>query len=209
MLIGVIFLKSKILKNVLIIFLSGVIFLGVAYAYLAYNTNKKLMATEQKDSTVPYKSLPKNCGIVIAFPNDKALLAYLDFNENCIRLVNVEKYDSDCSHYYGYTADYTVKASYDLLQEMVDRVGGVDIEQNGTVMRYTGTQVVDLFSSGYTGNMRGQLISQIFKKISKNGFSKEDVIYLIENCETDISFIDCIYWIDYIKEMSDNVKFAN
>ena len=197
------------MKNALITFLSVVIFLGVAYAYLAYNTKKQSTGIEQKEDKVPYQFLPQNCGIAIVFPKGSALLAYLDFNEKSIILVNIENYDAECSQYYGYTTNYTVNASYSLLQEMVDRVGGVDSEQNGTSIRYTGTQIVDLFTCDYADDIQRQTISQIFKKISKNGFSGEDVVYLIENCETNISFIDCIYWLDHIKEMSGNVKFVN
>lgn len=209
MLIGVIFLKKKIFKNAVLVVLIGALFFGISYAYLDYHIKHPSTNVNQKEEKIQYKRPPQNRGIAVTFPQGSALLAYLDFEERQINLLNIEKYDSDCVVYYGYTVDYVVKANYDLLQEMVDRVGGIDIEQNGKVMRYTGTQVVDLFAYGYTGEIKSQIISQIFSKIAKNNFSKEDIIYLIENCETDISFIDCIAWFDYIKEMSSRVNFVN
>lgn len=204
-----IFLKKKVLKTALIIFLSAVLFVGVTFVYLNRNVNKTSNLTEQKENKVSYKSVPQNRSIVLIFPKGDALLAHLDFNELCINLVNIENYDSECGLYYGYNADYTVKATNNLLQEMVDRVGGIDIKQNDETMRYTGTQIVDLLSRNKPSDIKGQIISQIFSKISKNNFSRDDIIYLISNCETNISFVDCIYWLDYIKEMCGKVNFVN
>ena len=209
MLIGVVFLKKRIFKNALIIFLSGLLFFGVTYAYLKFSINKPTDSTNKVENKVMYEKTPQNKGIIITFSHGDALLVYLDFKNRQINLVNVENYDTACTQYYGYTVDYTVKSSYTLLQEMVDRVGGVNFEYNGKTMRYTGTQVVEMFEKGYENKIKNQIISQIFLKISENSLSKQDLIYLIENCKTDMSFVDCIYWLDYIKEMSGHINFVN
>lgn len=209
MLIGVIFLKKRILKNALIIFFCGAIFFGAAYAYLDYHVNNDTANVDQKDYTVPYNPTPENCGIAFVFPNNSAALVYLDFNNVNIRLLDIESFDPSRPEYYGYTSDYTVYTSYELIEGIIDRVGGIDINHNGETMRYTGVQVIDLIAYGYTADIKQQILLQIFKKISQNSFSKDDFVYIIENSESNLSFLDCIYWLDYIKEMSGRINIIN
>ena len=209
-----IFLKNKILnKNVLkkafiVLFSGGIFFLG-AYAYLDYNINKQATKTEEKDYSVPYKNIPDNAGIAFALPNGSAVLCYLDFENTCIKVLNIEDYDRNNSTYYGYDVDYNVQTDYDFICGIIDRVGGVSIEINDEIMRYTGVQVIDLISSDYDSNIKNQIIAQIFDCISKNNFSNDDFVYIIENSENDLSIVDCIYWLDYIGEMVKKISLVN
>ena len=203
------FFMKRAFKVAIITILSGAIFFGVAYAYLNYNINKSLKETEQKDYTTPYVRYPDNCGIVLVFPSDSAMLAYFDFEGRCIRLLDVESYDPERPEYYGYTADYTVKMSYDLIEGIVDRVGGIEIKENGETVRYTGVHVIELIARGYSSETKKEIVLQIFNKISKNCFSVDDLVYITQNSESNLSFIDCIDWIDYLKDMSSRVYFIN
>lgn len=203
-----IFLK-RIFKIALITFLSGAIFFGVAYAYLDYNLNEAVEDTDQKDYTVPYVRTPENCGIALVFPENSATLVYLDFEGECIRLLDIENFDPTRPEYYGYTADYTVQIGYELIEGVVDRVGGIELEYQGQKSRYTGVQVIDIIAYDSGQDIKRQIILQIFNKISKNSFSKDDFVYIIENSESNLSFVDCIDWIDYIKDMSGRVNFIN
>ncbi len=203
------FFMKRIFKVALITFLSGAIFFGAAYTYLDYNLNKAIKDTDQKDYTVPYVRTPENCGIVLIFPEGSAILVYLDFESECIRLLDIEEFDPSRPEYYGYTADYTVQTSYELIEGIVDRVGGIELEYQGEKMRYTGVQVLDLIAYGQAKELKRQMVLQIFDKISKNSFSKDDFVYIIENSESNLSFVDCIDWIDYLKDMSGRVNFVN
>ena len=206
-LIRVIFLKS-ILKKALIIFLSGAIFFGAAYAYLQHSFNETAKRAEQKDYTVPYERLPENCGIAFVFPEGSALLAYLDFEESSIKLLDLPDFQVQ-TEYFGYTADYTVQVSYELIGGIIDRIGGISIEYGGETLRYTGVQVVDLIADGSVKDLKKQIILQIFNGISKNNFSKDDFVYIIENSKSNLSIIDCIYWLDYIGDMCNRISFVN
>ena len=165
----------------MIIFLSGAIFFGAAYAYLDYNINVDTADVDQKDYTVPYVRTPESCGIAFVFPDDSATLVYLDFEEENIRLLSIDSFDPSRPEYYGYTADYTVQTSYELIEGIIGRVEDIN----------------------------RQILLQIFDKISKNSFSKDDFVYIIENSESDLSFVDCIDWLDYLKSMSGRVNFVN
>ena len=200
---------KRIFKIALITFLSGAVFFGAAYGYLSYSFNKQIADADQKDYTVPYAQTPESCGIVFIYPDNSATLVYLDFNKENIRLLDIESYDETRPEYYGYTADYTVSTSYELIEGIVDRVGGIEIEYQGKKMRYTGVQVIDMIAYGQVDDIKRQILLQIFDKISQNSFSKDDFVYIIENSESNLSFIDCIYWLDYLKSMSGRVDFIN
>lgn len=192
----------------MIALVSGMIFFGVSYAYLDYNLSK-VADTDQKDYTVPYNRAPENCSVVFVYPDNTATLVYLDFAKENIRLVNISNYDPACPEYYGYSADYNVKISYDLIEGIIDRVGGIDITHNNEQFRYTGVQVIDLIAYGSVDDIKKQILTQIFNKISKNSFSKDDMVYIIENSEGNLSFIDCIDWLDYLENMSNRISFIN
>lgn len=209
-----IFLKNKIfsksiIKKAFVVVFSAVIFFFGAYAYLDYNLNKQTAEADQKDYTVPYENLPDNAGIAFLLPDSSAVIAYLDFENRCINVINIDAYDITNNLYYGYTIDFIVETDYQLIGGIVDRVGGVNIQLNGETLRYTGVQVIDLISVNSDANIKPQLITQIFKQISENDFSKDDFIYIIENSKSNLTVVDCIYWLDYIGEMRGNINFVN
>ena len=197
------------IKKAFVVVFSAAIFFFGAYAYLDYNFNGKTTKADQKDYTVPYENLPDNAGIAFLLPDSSAVMAYLDFENRCINVINVEVYDITNNLYYGYTVDFTVETDYQLIGGIVDRVGGVNIQLNGETLRYTGVQVIDLISVNLDTNIKPQLITQIFNQISKNDFLKDDFVYIIENSKSNLTVVDCIYWLDYIDEMRGNINFVN
>lgn len=209
-----IILKSKIFskglfKKAFIVVFSALIFFFGAYAYLDYNFSKKVSEADQKDYTVPYKNIPDNTGIAFLLPDNSGVVAYLDFENSCINVINVENYDIGNDLYYGYTVDFVVEVDYELIGGIADRVGGVNISINGETLRYTGVQVIDLISVNSDKSIKTQIIMQIFKQISENDFSKDDFVYIIENSKSNLTVVDCIYWLEYIDEMSRNINFVN
>lgn len=180
-----------------------------AYAYLDKNLQKKAENIDKKNYTVPYEKLPDNKGIAFVLPDNGAVLAYLDFEEKSVKVLQIENFDDDSGEYFGYTCDYTVNVDYNLLSGIIDRTGGVNLNQNGETLRFTGVQVVDLLSVDNSGDIKKQLPHEIFNQISNNGFSKDDFLYLIKNADTDLKITDCIYWIDYFDKITKNVIFVN
>lgn len=209
-----IFLKGKlfnknVLKRAFIVFFSGLIFFFCSYVYLNLNLKNDTQAADQKDYTVPYEQVPQNACVVFVFPSDNAYFVNLDFESRNIKLVTLENFDPKNQNHYGYTADYMVECDYQLLVGLIDRIGGVNLTLEKETLRYTGVQVIDLIATGSFKKIKTQLLSQIFDQIAKNGFSKEDLVYIIENSESNLSVVDCIYWLDYIVDMSSRVSFVN
>lgn len=184
-------------------------FFGISYGYLRYHINKTLTEADQKEYAVPYERRPDNKGIAFVFPDNSATLVFLDFENLCIRLLDIPQFEAQKTEYNGYTVDYEVEMNLTLVEGIVDRVGGIDLEIDGVVMRYTGVQVAELISAKDGNSLKQQLLSQIFEQIEKNNFSKEDFVYIIENSENNLSFIDCIFWLDYLKDMSGRISFIN
>ena len=200
---------KNILKKILIIFFCGASVFAASYAYLNFSIKKSMAKIDQKEENVPYEHIPDNAGIGFVLSDGSALLTYLNFKENCINVVNVEKYDEFNDLYYGYTMDYTVQVNHTLISGLVDRIGGITIRTNGETLRYTGMQVIKLISGDKDGNVKQQIITEIFKQISANGFSKEDFVYIIQNSKTDLSLLNCIYWINHINKICDNIVFVD
>ncbi len=201
--------KNKIFKTALTVFLSVGCFLGAAFACFNINISQDASKVDKAKQNVPYKSIPVSCGVMFVLPSNSAMLCYLDFEKEHICVLDVDRYDSAIPEYYGYSVDYTVQVNYELIEGVVDRVGGVDINKNGTIMRYTGVQIIELIENEYSSNIKKQIISQIFLKISNNGFSADDFIFIIENTKSNLVFTECIFWLDYIEKMSKNVTFIS
>ena len=203
------FFCKTVFKRAVVIIISALVFFLGAYAYLDYNLNRQTAEADRKDYTVPYEQIPENAGIAFLLPDGSAVLAYLDFENDCINVINIERYDSGNALYYGYTADFTVETDYKLIGGIIDRIGGVNIEIDGEILRYTGVQVIDLISQNSNGNIKNQIIIGIFEQISKNNFSKNDFIYIIENSKGSLTVVDCVYWLDYIEQICGRINFVN
>ncbi len=203
------FFCKKVFKRAVVIISSALVFFLGAYAYLDYNLNRQTAEADRKDYTVPYEQKLENAGIVFLLPDGSAVLAYLDFENDCINVINIERYDSGNDLYYGYTADFTVETDYKLIGGIIDRIGGVNIEIDGEILRYTGIQVIDLISQNSNDNIKNQIIIGIFEQISKNNFSKDDLLYIIENSNSSLTVIDCVYWLDHIGQICRTINFVN
>ncbi len=199
---------KKIFKNALMILMCGAIFFGVSYGYLSYNFNKNI-AADQKEYKVPYRQTPQNKGVLFILPDNSGILCYLDFDNMGIDLLSISNVDKGIKSYRDYSVDYTVQLDSNAVEGIVDMVGGINLELDGDMMRYTGVQVVDIIASGCDEKLKNQIIIEIFKQISKNSFSKADLIYIIENTKNNLSIIDCIYWVGYIEEMCGKIQLIN
>lgn len=189
--------------------LCAALFFVMAYTYLSFNLNNRSSNADQKQSEVPYKIYPESKGIAWVIQNTSAIITYLDFKNDCIVLMDVPQFDQTQKQYNGYYIDYTVWGNYALVEGMVDQVGGLNLSYGGQSARYTGNQVVELISNGCDSELKQQMFSELFKQIAKSNFSKSNFVYIMENCKTNLSIVDCITWIDYVPSMSKNIVFVS
>lgn len=200
--------KKRALKSAFIIFCGVVVFFAAAYGYLQANLDKPQQA-EIKDYTVPYSTPPQDKCVVCAFPSGSALLISLNFTEDCIYLANLDDYDFAADSYYGYNVDFTVNLDYEAIAGIIDRIGGINLEASGEILRYTGVQITEILSVNDEEELKTEIITAIFETISKNGFSNSDFVYIIENSNTDLTVPDCFYWSESFSDMCRRVWFIN
>ncbi len=199
--------KIKTFLSVLIISLvCGSLYVVGGYLYLDYETEP----TKQTTPSVPYYSEePENVGIMFELGGRKTY-CFLDFYYKKLNVIfNAESFDVEDS-IMGYPIDYSIKLDDEVYAIIIDCVGGIELESEEGVLRYTGVQITDMmtYSTEYK-SLEREIIRKIIQKIGENGFKKQDFFYIIENSDTTLTVPVCYYWTDYIKEICSSLNEVN
>ena len=197
------------LKTAFVVFFCFLLFFGGSWAYLEMTLKSNESSVDTKDYTVPYDSAPDNCGLLLEAPLESRWLIFLDFEKERIMILEASALKSDSTEYLGYSVDYRIDADYELIAEIIDRVGGLELNINGTLLRYTGVQVCDLLCVNCSKDTKKQIFSTFFEKVSKNGFSKNDFAYVIDNSDTTLTMPICFDWPQRVSQMCRNISFVN
>ncbi len=179
-----------------------------AMTYLGISDNERV--ADNKAPGVPYYSQtpPDTAGILFRFTGGGSVFLNLDFYEEKISVILFDtKTVKQSVLDYGYTVTYTVDTDYIFLAELIDRFGGIEMELEGSLLRYTGVQVTDLLQNKQVD--KRQVISVMLQKISKNGFSKNDLLYIIKNTTTELNFPSGYPYIEPLPKICRNVSFVN
>lgn len=176
------------------------VFISAGYFYL----KSKITPVTGNASSVPYSPTPESTGILLEICEEKTLL-YFDFEENILSVICADGIAQ--KEIYGYRADYTVKGDYSLVGYIVDTLYGIDLEGNGEILSYTGSQIEEMLSTtADLADLRRTVTEKIIFEISQKGFSKENFLYIIENSKTDLTLPICYYWSDSMKDICKNVR---
>lgn len=172
-------------------------FLGLWYYYFSKNSTE----AEIKTPNVPYsQETPQNCGILFEILGDKTFI-YWDFeNSKTTICLYPEDINKEQKEIYGYSLDYEVNANVDFIAELVDCFEGIELNLENQTLRYTGVQVVDLILSNSDSKLKTYILKAILEKIASNGIDKDMLLYVVENCETNLTVPDFYYWPEYIKK---------
>lgn len=199
--------KLKLFLTTVIICLSCcIVFVGVGYFYL----DSELEEVKQNVESVPYyMEAPDNVGVIIEIAGQKTFL-FLDFYYKGINIIFDAEKHLENETVMGYPVDHYVIGGFPLLEGIIDIVGGIELEADGELLRHTGVQVTDILSTSTDyDNQEKIVIEKIIEKISKNGFQREDFLYIIENSDTTLTVPICYYWADYMKELCNSVNWVN
>ncbi len=199
--------KLKVLLKTLIISLvCCIVYVTGGYFYL----NSKLEPVKQTTPSVPYYSEePENAGVMVDIGGNKTYF-FMDFYYKNLNVIfNAESFVEE-DIILGYPIDHYITADFEVLAEIIDFVGGIELDNEVETLRYTGVQIVDMLtaSTDYQ-KLERSIIRKIIEKIGENGFSKEDFLYIIENSDTTLTVPICYYWTDYIKELCSSVNEVN
>ncbi len=156
-----------------------------------------------------YSEAPESVGIMFDICNDKTFF-FLDFYDKRISAIyNAGELQRE-NIIMGYSIDYCITGDYDLLAGIIDNVGGIELDYGDEELRYTGVQVKDILSKTVdNSDIMREIVEKTIEKIALNGFSKADLLYIIENSETDITMPICYFWTDYMKELCGSFNEVN
>lgn len=203
----VIKMKKKMLKLFKTLWVSALcltVFVAGGYFYLD-NANKPAKAPGE---SVPYRQLPENCGVLIESQMGKTLF-YLDFEGEALSVVSADEIPDSAEEFCGYSVDHRIKTDYIMLEGLVDRLGGIDLETEGKLLNYSGAQVTGLIKySSPTPELYRLIIGGIVDSIARCGLTAADLSYIIEKSETALTVAECYFWSEHLKELCNNAGFV-
>lgn len=185
---------KAVLGLTLVILFSLTAFLGGSFLYLKQNADKSRFPTETKVESVPYRTdTLRDKNLLFVLPDETRLLFGLKFSEERLDVVFSDRTPHE--RYCGSVPDFTVKTDYETISELIDRFGGVTLSDGESEIRYTGLQIMDLFSeqTDYLPLLT-DVVAALLAQIAKNGMTADDFVFLITNTETDLTVPDCFDW---------------
>ena len=180
---------------------TGVFLICLLFGYFtAKNGIQQYINVRNNKLDVPYSTgTPENFGICLNIPKGRAVLFYLDFSRGEIRVSDISESEDKENQ------KYNLDISYDLFGETVDKIGGIVINQNGEDIRITGVTAAEALEEN--GETKEEILPAFIKAICRNGLSKSDFLYILENCEkTNLSVVDLFQYKDFLAGMLKNMK---
>ena len=177
-------------------------------AYFGISSGKQ--STDNTILGVPYynETPPDTAGFLFRFDDGGSVFLNMDFYEEKISVILFDtKTVKQNVLEYGYTVNYTFDTDYIFLSEFIDRLGGIEMNLEGSLLRYTGVQVADLLKNKQAD--KKTVVSVLLQKISKNGFSKNDLLYIIKNTTTELNFPSGYPYIAPLPKLCRNINFVN
>ena len=187
---------KRYINNILFLIFFGTVVFSAGYLYLD-NKLGGISASESKENVPYYETLPQDATVMFNICEDN-ILVNLCFSDKTIKLVLAEDSVGNQDTVYGYNIDYYLNCDYKTVGYLTDIAGGIELEGE----RFTGVQITDMLEySVVTKDTKKLITEKIILGISENGFTKEDMLYIIENADTNLKFASAYTWMDYIGEL--------
>ncbi len=192
-------MKTKIFLQVFCIVLVCIaVFSAVAFLF----TRDELLGVDVPKTDVPYfdgKFVPADSTVLFIFEDGSGAAVELLFEEQFIKILLLSSATLDEAAKYGFYAAHTVNCDYSFLMKFIDTLGGIASPESENYL-LTGVQVCNFLANEKNSSDTAKVIvSGIFDKISKNGFSTDLLYCIIENTDTTLSAPSCYGWVEMLK----------
>ena len=167
------------------------------------------LPTQEQEHKIPYSSPCENCGILLLNENQSGILIFLDFDDGSAKISMLSSDAVTDALKVGYEINYTLYTDLNFVCRLCDRLGGIVINKNGSDMRYLSTGLRAELEENDSPEMRKEVATAFFEKISKIGLSSGDFKFIIENTRTNLNYPACYEWMNYIPDMFGNFVFLD
>lgn len=158
-------------------------------------------------SGIEYGSAPENQALLITDKTGRGALIYLDFDNIVTHIYLFSKDSEKEAVNIPYNVNYTIFIESDFAGKFCDRIGGIDIEEEGETARYFSASLNEYMGKTPSEEKMLKISRSFFEKIANTGLSSEDFMFIIEETDTVLPYSVCYGWIDRIPEMFCNCIF--
>jgi len=182
--------------------IAGLIFMPVAL-------NNELSPADNEQSGIPYPSDIQSSGILYVSEDGSGALIYLNFEQQTATVNLFLDNARERALIIGYDINYTIEGNNSFLCELCDRLGGIELYENGVNYRFTGAGLANKLENTHSLSQMAEISEGFFKKISKIGLSDDDFKFIIENTRTDLNYPACYSWREVISDTVSCYIFEN
>ncbi|MBR6743461.1 MAG: hypothetical protein IKL94_03100 [Clostridia bacterium] len=200
-------------KNLVAVWLSIALSLGVfaiaGLIFMPIAFNNEISPADNEQSGVPYPSDPQSSGILYVSEDGSGALIYLNFEQKTTTVNIFLEEAREKALLVGYEINYTLVGNDTFLCELCDRLGGIELDENGVKYRFTGAGLAKKLEKTHSVSQMAEISEGFFKKFSKIGLSDDDFKFIIENTRTDLNFPVCYSWREVISDTVSCYIFEN
>ena len=200
-------------KNLVTVWLSVALSLGLfaiaGLIFMPVALNNELYSADNEQSGIPYPSDLQSSGILYVSEDGAGALIYLNFEQKTTTVNIFLDGAREKALLVGYEINYTLVGNDTFLCELCDRLGGIELYENGVKYRFTGAGLAKELENIDSVSQMAEISEGFFKKISKIGLSDDDFKFIIENTRTDLNFPACYSWREVISDTVSCYIFEN
>ncbi len=194
------------------IFVSSIAFAAVLILAFSITVGVKSKTVNDSVENVPYKTseAPLFWGLLIDFSGGKSVYFGFDAEKGSTSVLILPESSSEAAvEEYGYAVNTVSKADFDFLWSLIDSFGGVELNSDGETFNYTGVQVAEMLKKSNDTEFKKRVANKLLLKIKEQGMEKKDILLLIEETETILTFPEGYYLNETVNNSLNNIKFVN
>ena len=200
---------SVYLKILLVCIILSVVFFAVFGIFVGVSNTP----TAETPQNIPYYATdaPEEYGMLINFSvGGSVFLEFSRISEKTTVLLLENNAKTDEITVRGYEVDMVFSANYDFLASLIDRFGGIELntETDGR-LNFTGVQITEMLSKSTDAEFRRRIIKRLIENINRQGVNTSDMLFLIENTESELNYPSSYLLPETISAASEQIIFIN